>query len=345
MADSASNIYEQQAANRRNTFLVMAIFVLFVGFLGFGFDVFFLGFGGRGASFPFATLIALLIGGFGAFNGLEAGASAVLRSSAAVPADPEDPRYRQLHNVVEEMAIAAGLPKPAVYVIPDADPNAFATGKDPAHATIAVTEGLIGTLNRDELQGVIAHELGHVRNEDIRLMTVVAALIGAVMLLSEFGLRGMWWGGGRKSSSREGGGIGGALMLVAWLIALILAPFISRLLAMAVSRQREFLADASGAELTRNPGALASALEKIDAAVEPTRSIKKGTAHLCIANPLGSDINEKEGFLADLFATHPPIRKRIMLLKGMAYQGGPTSSAPPPGSSIHPLPSSSAAIR
>lgn len=323
MAGTPANIFEQQSANRRNTVMVMIVFILFVGFLGFGFDFFFLGFGDRGGlGFPVVTIIALLLGGFSAYNGLQSGAVSVLRSSGAVPAPPDDPRYRQLHNVVEEMAIAAGLPKPQVYVIPDSDPNAFATGKDPANASIAVTQGLLDQLSREELQAVVAHELGHVRNLDIRLMTVVAALIGAVMLLSEFGMRSMRFGGGgggRKSSSRGGGG-GGAILFVLWLVALILAPFISRLLAMAVSRQREFLADASGAELTRNPGALASALEKIDAAVEPTRSIKKGTAHLCIANPLGGDINEREGFLADMFATHPPIRKRIMLLKGMAYQ-------------------------
>lgn len=323
MATAARNIYEQQASNRRNTVLVMTVFVLFVGFLGLGFDVFFLGFGfdGQGLGFPFATLIALTVGGFSAVNGLENGAASVLRSSAAVPADPANERYRQLHNVVEEIALAAGLPKPAVYVIPDPDPNAFATGKDPRHACIAVTEGLLDRLNREELQAVIAHEMGHVRNADIRLMTVVAALIGGVMLLTELGLRTMRWGGGeKKSSSRGGGGIGGAILFILWLAALILAPFISRLLAMAVSRQREFLADASGAELTRNPGALASALEKIDASLEPTRAIKKGTAHLCIANPLGSDLDDREGFFADIFATHPPIRKRILLLKSMAYQ-------------------------
>jgi heat shock protein HtpX len=322
----AGNIYDQQAANRRNTVLVMLLFILFVGFLGLGFDVYFLGFGDGG--YPIATVIALVIGTFSAVNGLENGAASVLRSSTAVLADPADERYRQLHNVVEEIAIASGLPKPAVYVIPDPDPNAFATGKDPQHACIAVTEGLLEKLNREELQGVIAHEMGHIRNADIRLMTVVAALIGAVMLLSELGTRTMRWGafsgGGKKSSSRSsGGGAGGAILLVLWLIALVLAPFISNLLAMGVSRQREFLADASGAELTRNPGALAAALEKIDSAVEPTRSIKKGSAHLCIVNPLGADINEKEGTFADLFATHPPIRKRILLLKSMAYQQTP----------------------
>ena len=325
MPNSPANIFEQQAANRRNTVLVMTVFVLFVGFLGFGFDVFFLGFspGGRGLfGFPIATLAALAIGGFSAYGGLESGARSVLGSSGAVPAAADDPRYAQLHNVVEEMAIAAGVPKPQVYVIPDPDPNAFATGKDPEHASIAVTQGLLDSLNREELQGVIAHEMGHVRNYDIRLMTVIAALIGAVMLLVEFGSRSARFGmGGRRSSSgRSSGGSGGAILLVLWVIGLILAPIISQVLAMAVSRQRELLADASGAELTRNPGALVAALQKIDAAVEPTRSIKRGTAHLCIANPLGSDLDEKEGFFADLFSTHPPMKKRIMLLKAMAYQ-------------------------
>jgi heat shock protein HtpX len=220
------------------------------------------------------------------------------------------------------MAIASGLPMPALYVIPDLDPNAFATGKDPAHAAVAVTEGLLTKLNREELQAVIAHELSHVRNYDIRMMTVVAALMGATMLLSEFGTRTMRFGvGGRKrSSSDKGGGAGGAILFVIWIIALILAPLIAQLLGMAVSRKREYLADASGAELTRNPQALAAALEKIDAAVEPTRLIKKGTGHLCIADPLGREMNEKEGALSDLFATHPPIGKRIAILKGMAYQ-------------------------
>lgn len=324
MKTTPGNILEQQEANRRNTVLVMTLFVLFVGFLGFGFDVFILGFGaGRGLfGFPVVTVAALALGAFSAMKGLESGATTILSSSGALPASPDDPRYRELHNVVEEISIASGLPKPQVYVIPDPDPNAFATGKDPDHACVAVTQGLLEALNREELQGVIAHEMGHVRNYDIRLMTVTAALIGAVMLLTEFGARSWQFGlGGRRSSSnRSSGGGGGAILLVVWVIALILAPLISRVLAMAVSRQREFLADASGAELTRNPGALASALQKIDAAVEPTRSIKKGTAALCIANPLGSGLDDKEGFFADLFATHPPIRKRIMLLKAMAYQ-------------------------
>lgn len=326
------NIYEQEHSNRQRTILVMILFVLFVAFLGFGFDVFVLGFGrtaGRHAMLvPFGTLIAIGAGGFSAFWGLQEGASSVLRSSGAVPVDPGDGRYRQLLNVVDEMSIASGLPRPAVYVIPDPDPNAFATGKDPAHASIAVTQGLVERLSRDELQGVIAHEMSHIRNYDIRLMTVIAALVGAAMLLSEFGLRTMAYGGGSGRSKKIGGGGGaGIVLLVLWLIALILTPLISRMLAMAVSRRREFLADASGAELTRNPAALASALEKIDAAVEPTRSIKKGTAHLCIADPLGTEANDHEGAFADLFATHPPIARRIAALRGMAFLPGTTATA------------------
>jgi heat shock protein HtpX len=319
MSELPRNIYEQQAANRRNTLVVMILFALFLGFLGLGFDVFFLGFGSGGVGFPIGTIVALIIGAWSADWSLESGASTVLSSSGAIPVPDNDPKYQVLRNVVEEMSIASGSPKPSLYVIPDPDPNAFATGRDPDHASIAVTEGLLEKLDREELQGVIAHEMSHVRNYDIRMMTVVAALVGSVMLLSEFGLRSGRLGIGRKRGSSSRGG-GGAIFFVLWIIALVLAPLISQILAMAVSRQREYLADASGAELTRNPRALASALQKIDSAVEPTRSIKKGTAHLCIADPLGRNINGKEGFFAEVFGTHPPIAKRIMLLHAMAYQ-------------------------
>jgi heat shock protein HtpX len=319
MGDLPRNIYEQQAANRRRTIAVMIVFMLFVGFLGWGFDFFVLGFGEGGIPLPVATIVALIFGGMSAAWSLESGATSVLHSSCAQPVPADDPKYQQLRNVVDEMSIAAGLPPPHLYVIPDPDPNAFATGKDPDHASIAVTEGLLEQLNREELQAVIAHEMSHVRNYDIRTMTVVAALIGSVMLISEFGLRSMQVGGGRRKGNRSEGA-GGILVFVLWVIAMILAPVISQLLAMAVSRQREYLADSSGAELTRNPGALASALEKIDGATEPTRSIKKGTGHLCIADPLGRPANSREGTLADLFSTHPPIEKRITLLKAMAYQ-------------------------
>lgn len=327
MPTTSRNIYEQQAQNKRLTLLVLTGFILFVGFLGLGLDMFLFGYtpGDAGLGLfplPVATFGALTLGGIGAARSAASGDTAVLSSATAAPVDENDPKYRQLVNVVEEMSIAAGVPRPKIAIVPDPDPNAFATGLKPERATIAVTEGLVERLNRDELQAVVAHEMGHIRNMDIRLMTIVAALIGTVLLISEFGTRMMRFGGvrggGRKSGKNSGGGM--AIVLVLWIVAIILAPIISQLLAMAVSRQREFLADASAAELTRNPLALASALEKIDGAVEPTRAIKKGTAHLCIADPLGRPANQREGTLADLFATHPPIEKRITLLKAMAYQ-------------------------
>ncbi len=316
------NIYEQQARNKRATVFLVALFVLFIGFIGLGFDVFYLGTVSEGMFVPIGTLIALAFGAITASWSLKSGAKAVLRSTRAVPADPNNPAQKQLINVVEEMSIASGLPKPEVYIVPDPDPNAFATGKDPAHSSIAVTQGLLDSLNREELQGVVAHEMSHIRNYDVRLMTVIAALVGAVLLLSDWARRGMFWGGGRRRSrsSSSGGGGAFALILVAlWLIGVILAPLIGQLMAMAVSRKREYYADASGAELTRNPLALASALEKLENASAPTKSIKRGAAHLCIVDPLGRKLNAREGTGADLFATHPPIKKRIMSLRGMAY--------------------------
>jgi heat shock protein HtpX len=317
---TGTNLFEQQKKNLRRTTGILAGFVAFLVFLGIGADFFLYG-AGAGPGFPVATLGALLFGAGSSLWALRAGDRAVLESANAVPIDPKDPRQRVLDNVVEEMAIAGGLPKPAVYVIPDRDPNAFATGRGPEKSSIAVTAGLLDALNREELQAVVSHEMAHVKNYDIRLMTVVAALVGSVLLISDWGRRGIGWGGGRRRSSRNGGG--GVLLLVffvLWILSLVLAPIIARLVAMAVSREREYLADASGSELTRNPQALASALEKIDAAVAPTPSIKQGVAHLCIADPRGRAVNERESSWAELFATHPPIAKRIALLREMAYQ-------------------------
>jgi heat shock protein HtpX len=318
---AATNLFEQQKRNLRRTTGFLAGFVAFLAFLGIGADFFLYG-SGAGPGIPVATIGALLFGAGSSLWALRAGDRAVLESANARPVDRNDPGQQQLDNIVEEMAIAGGLPKPAVYVIPDRDPNAFATGTGPEKSSVAVTAGLLEALNREELQAVVSHEMAHVKNYDVRLMTVVAALVGSVLLISDFGRRGMRWGGGRRRSSRSGGG-GGAVMLVflvLWIVSLLLAPLIARLVAMAVSREREYLADASGSELTRNPGALASALEKIDAAKEPTPSIKQGVAHLCIADPRGRRINEREGGLAELFATHPPIAKRIALLREMSYQ-------------------------
>ena len=316
------NLYEQQKRNVARTRGILFGFVLFLAFLGMGADAFLYG-SGVGPGIPVATLGALCLGGFSAWWALQAGDKAVLDSTSAVPLDLSDPKQRVLDNVVSEMAIAAGLPKPAVYVIPDSDPNALATGKGPEKSSIAVTAGLLETLNREELQAVVSHEMAHVKNYDVRVMTVVAALVGSVLLLSDWGRRGLWWGGGRRRSRNGGSGGGGALALIffaVWALSLILAPLIARLVALAVSREREYLADASGSELTRNPLALASALEKIDAAAAPTPSVKQGVAHLCIADPRGLAVNEREGKWASLFATHPPMSRRIALLREMAYQ-------------------------
>jgi heat shock protein HtpX len=322
------NLYEQQAANRRKTWLILAAFVAFVLALGVGFDAFYLGNGGYA---PIGSVTGLAVGSVSALAGYYRGDRAVLAATGARPlsdlaaSGDEDQKLklRQLENIIDEMAIASGLPRPAVYVVPDDDPNAFATGRSPAHASIAVTRGLLNTLNRDELQGVIAHEMSHIRNFDIRLMTIVAALVGAVALLSDWARRGMWHGWpGRRGRGRGDGGAGVmlAIFLVIWLAAIVLAPLVSRTLAMMVSRSREYLADASAAELTRNPIGLARALEKIDLALEPTAAINRGSAHLCIADPLGRRMNLREGFWPDLFASHPPMAARIAALKAIAYQ-------------------------
>jgi heat shock protein HtpX len=310
----------------------MAVFIALFLIVGAGVDLFVIG---HGEVFvPLATFGAAALGGGQAYWSLQHGDRSVLKSTAAEPVDDrlaragtdaERFRYRQLQNVVDEMAIASGLPAPRAYVIPDPDPNAFATGKDPAHASIAVTEGLLERLDRDELQGVVAHEMAHVRNLDIRLMTVVAALVGALLLLADWSMRAMRFGGMRRGRSRRGRNGDGAgalavILLALWVLAIVLAPLIGRLLALAVSREREYLADATGAELTRNPLGLARALEKIERVHGPTQSIKRGTAHLCIADPLERRIDNREGRWADLWATHPPMAKRIARLRTMAYQ-------------------------
>ena len=325
------NLYEQQTANRRKTWLIMMAFVVFLLFLGLGFDAFYVG--AAGGNVPVGTVAALGVGSVSAFASYYHGDRAVLAATSARPieeaaagaGDADKLKLRQLENIVDEMAIAAGLPRPRVYVVPDSDPNAFATGRGPEHSSIAVTRGLLDTLDREELQGVVAHELSHVRNLDIRVMTVVAALVGAIALLSDWARRGMMWGGGSRRRGNDGGsggsGVFGIVFFVVWLAAIVLAPFVAQMLAMMVSRRREFLADASGAELTRNPIGLAHALEKIEDAAAPTEAIKRGTAHLCIADPLGRRMNIKEGFWSDLFASHPPMAARIAALKAMAFEG------------------------
>lgn len=326
------NLFDQQRRNRRATWLLIAGFVALLGFIGFGFDLFVLGAagmvhaGGVPLPLPVAASSAALVGIGSAWLGYRFGDRAVLASSFARPVAAEEasPDVKRLMNVVTEMAIAAGVPMPRVHLIDEPDPNAFATGRDPDHASIAVTTGLLKTMSRDELQGVVAHEVAHVRNLDIRTMTLVAALLGAVLLLSDWATRlRLGLPPSRGSKRKSGASLGGPFMVVllaVWLLTVLLTPLIGRLLATAVSRRREYLADASGAELTRNPLGLASALRKLQAAAAPTARIHRGTAHLCIADPLGSAVNDREGWLADLFATHPPIADRVGRLETMAYR-------------------------
>jgi heat shock protein HtpX len=324
-----ANLFEQQAANRRRSAWLTAGFVAFTAWVGFGGDLgFFLLTRDAPAEayhhvVPFIGLGALAVAGAIAWYSWAHGSRQVLRAAAAWELiEPATPEQRKLANVVDEMAIASGLPRPALWIVPDPDPNAFATGKDPAHAHLAVTEGLLEELDRDELQGVVAHEMAHIRNFDTRLLTLLAGMVGAILLLSDL-FRNFLRFGGRVPRGRSGGKKGNPLaviVLALWLLTLIVAPIVSRLLAMAVSRKREFLADATAAQLTRNPLALASALRKIDAASAPTRAIARGAAHMCIVDPAERRLADSEGF-AGRFASHPPIRERIARLEAMAYRG------------------------
>ena len=326
------NLFAQQAKNRRRSVLLVWAFILFFAWLGFGGDlVLYLGsvdqYGEAHYRVPWIGMVVTAIAALVTWNAWRRGPSQVLAATGArLIETAQTPEERQLVNVVEEMAIAAGLPKPKVYIVDDDDPNAFATGHGPETAAVAVTRGLLTALNREELQGVVGHEMAHVRNLDVRLMTMIAALVGVIVLLSDGLGRFFGHGGGRmlrgggRGRGKGGGGAIVVVILVLWLITLILAPLISRLMAMAVSRNREYLADATGAELTRNPAALASALQKIEHAAAPTASIKRGTAHLCIADPLGRKVNAREGALANLFGTHPPMAMRLSRLRGMAFQ-------------------------
>jgi heat shock protein HtpX len=330
-----TNLFEQQEANRRRTRWLVVAFIAFFAWLGFGGDWILYELT-RGAppnayrhTFPWAGIVLSTFSALIAAYAWKTGPSKVLWSTGAREiATPSGDAETRLVNVVEEMAIASGLPRPHIWMIPDADPNAFATGLDAEHAHIAVTEGLLATCNRDELQAVIAHEMGHVKNLDVRLMTFLAALVGAVALMSDGMGRmlrggaqfGAFGGGGRSRSKRDNLGPLVLVLLALWILSWLIAPFVTRLLALGVSRKREFLADAMSAQFTRNPLALASALEKIEHADAPTTSIKRGSAHLCIADPLGRKSSLREGKLADLFGTHPPMAIRVARLKAMGYQ-------------------------
>ncbi|MFQ5480591.1 MAG: M48 family metallopeptidase [Thermodesulfobacteriota bacterium] len=311
-----NDFYSQQRRNRKITVLLIVGFFVLVILLGLAVDLY--SFGSITAfRFPVATAAAFA---FASINGGAAyfyGDAIVLKSLGASRLVFDDLTHKKLHNVVTEMAIASGLPMPKIVVIPDGSPNALATGRSPARATIAVTQGLLDRMNREELQGVVAHEMGHIKNLDILTMTVVAVLVGTVAILSDWAVR-TWRYGGLRGRKMRGKGQS-ALVLIVIVVFILISPLVSRIIAMAVSRSREYNADASAAEFTRNPGALASALEKIAASTSPISSARRGTAHFFISDPLKRRLNEKDGSLANLLSTHPPIQKRIERLKKMAY--------------------------
>lgn len=270
---------------------------------------------------PWGTALTIIMTVVLVVTSLRWGSLSIVWSVHNTDADHYLEEYRLLQNIVSEVSIAAGMPAPTAIIIADSDPNAFALGTRPSNSYVVVTSGLISWLNREELQGVIAHEISHIRNGDTQVMTVVTVLFGGVLLLADWMRKIVFWNAPVAPRVPGISLVVKLVLFVVWILIVLFAPIISRILAMSVSRQREYLADASGAELTRNPLALAKALEIIENRSEPTRTIPKSIAHLCVIDPLGRKINNKEGFWSDLFATHPPIQKRIMLLRSMAYQG------------------------
>ncbi|OGM77011.1 zinc metalloprotease HtpX [Candidatus Woesebacteria bacterium RIFOXYD1_FULL_46_19] len=305
------NLYEAQAANRRKSALIMALFILFVTVsvyvisqamgVYFGYEP-----GGLGVAG-----LALIISGLITFVSYYASDKIVLSISGARPADRK--RDYNFYTVAENLSLAAGIPKPKLYVIEDSAPNAFATGRDPKHAVVCATSGLLNKLTRTELEGVVAHELSHVKNYDTRLMSIVAVLVGMVALLADIFLRTSFRGG--RSDRR--GSQAATIFLLLGIIFAILSPIISRLIQLAVSRRREFFADSSSVAITRQPSGLISALKKIAADHEPLEAANKATAHLYIVNPFKEKGHGAVDWFAGLFNTHPPVSERIAALTKM----------------------------
>jgi len=299
------NIYEQIDRNKQKSLLIMILFVVFITLTVWVFAEI-LDYG------PGMIGIALIFAGMLSFSGYWWGDKIILAISAARPAN----RKLDFHffTVAENLAMAAQLPTPRLYVIEDSAPNAFATGRDPKHAIVCATTGLLTKLDRSELEGVVAHELAHIKNYDIRLMSIVVVLVGMITLLADWALRGMRFGG--RNQDKESSNLK-AILLVIGLFLALLSPLIAKLIQLAVSRRREFFADASAVKLTRFPEGLARALEKISADKEPLEAANKATAHLYIANPL-KNRHDKIGWFANLFNTHPPISERIKILRQMS---------------------------
>jgi heat shock protein HtpX len=300
-----TTFYDQEATNRRESVLLVLVVLAILALFGFA-----IGYGTSGylESGIAVTLGALVLGALVSVGSYFGGDQLVLASSGAKEVDPQS--APQLMNVVQEMALAAGVPMPKVYVIEDSAPNAFATGRDPNHASVAITSGLLQKLDREELQGVLGHELSHVRNFDIRFGLLVAVLVGSIALLADMFLRFTWFGGGRSRNDRNGGGAAAIVFVLAIVLA-VLAPIFARLVQLAVSRQREYLADASSVELTRNPHGIERALAKIAADQDVLEVANRATAHLYFTNP----IKKFEARASSIFSTHPPIVDRINRLR------------------------------
>ncbi|OGC24835.1 zinc metalloprotease HtpX [candidate division WOR-1 bacterium RIFOXYB2_FULL_37_13] len=303
------NLYSQIDSNKRKTMIFIIGFILFITGLswviGMALDV-------GGSSFlAIAAIIAIIISVI-AYYGSDKMVLAIAGAKEIKKSDNPE-----LYRIVENLCIAAGLPQPKVYIIEDSAPNAFATGRDPNHAVVAVTSGLLDKLEKVELEGVIAHELSHIGNYDMRLMTIVSILAGTVVLLSDLFLRFTWWGGRGRKSSREGNGQVQLIIFILAIILAILSPIIAQLIKLAISRKREFLADASSAMITRNPEGLARALLKISADTESLEVANKATAHMYIISPFKAVGENKVGWLTSLFSTHPPIAERVKALRGM----------------------------
>lgn len=299
-------MYEQISSNKRKSVFLILFFLVLIFGLSWAFAQI-SGFGQYAYILAIAIAIAMTFGSYYASDKL------VLAVSKAKPVSQKD--YPHLYNVVEGLAIAAGIPKPRCYIINDSAPNAFASGRNPKNAIVVVTTGLLDKLNRVELEGVIAHEMSHIKNYDILVQTLAVVMVGVVVLLSDWIFRSFLWGGRgrRRRSSRDSGGNIGLIIVLVGLALAIFSPFIAQLLRFSVSRKREFLADASGALLTRYPPGLASALKKLDADREPLEVANKATAHLYIVNPL----KDLKGKTNKMFSTHPPIEDRVSALENM----------------------------
>lgn len=294
--------YQLVAKNKQKSSIIMILFVAFIVAATYAMAI--------GFDYPLSMVgIALIVSGFISFGSYWYSDKIVLSISGAHEASRE--QYFDFYTIAENLAVSKRMPKPKLYVIKDSAPNAFATGRDPEHAVICCTTGLLQKLNRAELEGVIAHELSHIHNYDIRLMSIVTILVGFVALLSDFILRSSFRR--KRGNSREGGQLQ-IILLIAGVIMALLSPIIAKIIQLAISRRREFLADSSAVAFTKNPEGLAKALEKIAADKEPLEAANNATAHLYIANPLK---NTKGHFFSSMFMTHPPVEQRIKALRNL----------------------------